>query len=429
VTSVVSADVAVVGAGPAGMAAAVRAHESGAHVLVLDDNPTAGGQIWRGGGRTQSGRQAQRWRSQFNSLASFAIGNCRVVAGESKPLKLLIETAEGTREIAPRQLIVATGAREIFLPFPGWTLPGIMGAGGLQAMAKSGLPVAGKRIVVAGSGPLLLAVAAYLRSHGAQVKLIAEQTPRANLIRFGMHLMRHPGKLAQAAQLQFTLRGTPYLQDCWISEAEGDGRLQSVKLRRGEKTWTEDCDYAAVAYGLYPNAEPAWLLGCGASGIFVSVDELQRTSVQNVFCAGECTGIGGVDLSILEGEIAGYAAAGNIEQARALFGKRRSAQTFAQALNSAFALREELKSLPRPETFVCRCEDVTFARLQTMPSFRAAKLHTRCGMGPCQARVCGPAAEFLFGWRTESVRPPLLPARVGTLAGGYRKEEETLARR
>jgi NADPH-dependent 2,4-dienoyl-CoA reductase/sulfur reductase-like enzyme len=409
------------------MAAALRAHESGASVLVLDDNPTAGGQIWRGGEGTQSGRQAREWLTQFNSLAKFTINNCRVVAGQAKPLKLLVEGAEGASEIAPRRLIVATGAREIFLPFPGWTLPGVMGVGGLQAMAKTGLPIAGKRIVVAGSGPLLLAVAAYLRGHGAQVNLIAEQARSAKLVRFGMQLVRQPGKLAQAAQLQFSLRGIRYLKGCWITEAEGDGRVRSVRLRGGAKTWSEDCDYVAVAYGLYPNAELALMLDCRMSGTFVSVDKMQRTSIDDVFCAGECTGIGGVDLSIVEGEIAGYAAAGKIERARGLFNKRRRAQSFAKALNSAFALRDDLKTLPSENTFVCRCEDVTYARLESMPSFRAAKLHTRCGMGPCQARVCGPAAEFLFGWRTESIRPPLLPARLGSLAGERAKDEEILA--
>lgn len=422
-----SPDLAVVGAGPAGMAAAVRAHQSGARVLVLDDNPTPGGQIWRGGGRTQGASQAQHWLREFQPLQKFTISNCRVIAGDAKPLKLIVETAGDAREIAPRQLVIATGAREIFLPFPGWTLPGVMGVGGLQAMAKSGLPIAGKKIVVAGSGPLLLAVAVYLRRHEARVKLIAEQASRAKLARFGIGLSRQPGKLVQAAGLQLRLLGVPYRQGCWIEEAEGDGKLRSVRLRSGSKTWTEDCDYAAVAYGLYPNTELAALLGCRMSGTSVAVDELQRTSVENVLCAGECTGIGGVDLSSIEGQIAGYAASGEMNQARGLFGQRRRAQAFAAALNSAFALRDELKHLPRADTFICRCEDVTFARLQNVRSFHAAKLHTRCAMGPCQGRVCGPAADFLFGWRTESIRPPLFPARLGTLSLEQIEEEEISA--
>ncbi len=388
-------DIAVVGAGPAGIAAATKAEASGARVLVLDDNSGPGGQIWRGSDRR---------------LPS-GVFDCRVVSADANPLKLVVEGTEPW-EVRPRKLIIATGAREIFLPFPGWTLPGVFGVGGLQGMAKSGLPIAGKKIVVAGSGPLLLAVAAHLRSHGAQIKLIAEQAPRANLIRFASRLISEPGKLAQAIALQSRLLGVPYLQDCWIEEALGDGKLHSVRLRRGQRTWTENCDYAAVAFGLCPNTELAALLGCRLTGTAV-VDQFQSTSVENVYSAG---GVGGVDLSIVEGEIAGYAAAGQIDKARKLFARRMRAQTFASALDSTFEVRDELKRLPRPDTIVCRCEDVTFSRLQQVASFREAKLHARCGMGPCQGRVCGPAADFLFGWRTESIRPPVFPARLGTLA-------------
>ncbi|HEX4749019.1 MAG TPA: FAD/NAD(P)-binding oxidoreductase [Bryobacteraceae bacterium] len=408
-------DIAVIGAGPAGMAAAVRAQESGARVAVLDDNPTAGGQIWRGGERTQTGALARRWLEKFKSVDQFAITNCSVVSAEVDPLKLLLETSDRTEIVRPQKIVLATGAREMFLPFPGWTLPGVMGVGGLQAIAKSGLPIEGKKIVVAGSGPLLLAVAAHLKRHGAQVKLIAEQASRGALAGFALQLLRSPGKLFQAGGLQLSLMGIPYLQDCWVTEAHGDGQLKSVTLRGASKTWTEECDYAAVAYGLYPNTELAALLGCKMFGAVVAVNELQRTSISNVYCAGESSGIGGVDLALVEGEIAGYAAAGQEPAARKLFGARKRAQAFANALNSAFALRSELRTLPRPETFVCRCEDVTFKRLQSVSSFRAAKLHTRCGMGPCQGKVCGPAADFLVGWRTESIRPPVFPARLGTL--------------
>jgi NAD(P)H-nitrite reductase large subunit len=220
------------------------------------------------------------------------------------------------------------------------------------------------------------------------------------------------------------LAGTPYFEGSWIEEAFGDGRLQGVRVRRGSKTWMEQCDCAAIGFGLYPNSELASLLGCRMQGPFVAVDELQRSSIPDVYCAGECTGIGGVDLSLLEGEIAGYGATGQSGRACKLFGKRRRARDFANTLNATFVLRHELKQLLRPETIVCRCEDVTYAQVQKTHSFREAKQHTRCGMGPCQGRVCGPAADFLFGWRTESVRPPVFPARLGALTfEGTEKEE------
>ena len=163
--------------------------------------------------------------------------------------------------------------------------------------------------------------------------------------------------------------------------------------------------------------ELAALLGCRLGAAGVEVDEYQQTSVPGVYCAGEATGIGGLDLSLVEGEIAGYAAAGKPERRGARFAARESHRRFAAALERAFALRDELKSLPQDDTLVCRCEDVTFGRVRACSGWREAKLHTRCGMGPCQGRVCGGAVEFLLGWKAESVRPPVFPARIESLSG------------
>jgi len=397
-------DVLVVGAGPAGLAAARRASESGARVAVLDDNPAPGGQIWR------AGAEPRRWLGNYEVICG-----ARVVANPERG-RLTLETLTESWEGRYRALILATGARERFLPFPGWTLPNVMGAGGLQALAKSGLPIAGKRILVAGSGPLLLAVAHYLRGHAARVPLIAEQAEPGVLRRFAASLVAHPGKLIQAVQLRAGLLGLPYLTSCWPVSAQGQGRLESVTLRRGARTWTVPCDYLACGFGLIPNTELAELAGCriGASG--VAVDDYQQTSVEGVYCAGEATGIGGLDLALVEGEIAGYMAAGRSKAAGALFRARQKHRRFAEALERAFALRDELRALPRDETLVCRCEDVSFGRVRACAGWREAKLHTRCGMGSCQGRVCGGAVEFLLGWRAESVRPPLFPARIESLA-------------
>jgi hypothetical protein len=141
-----------------------------------------------------------------------------------------------------------------------------------------------------------------------------------------------------------------------------------------------------------------------------------RTSVEDVYCAGEPTGIGGVDLSLLEGQIAGLAAAGRQSAAQPLIRKRRARVGFVRALAEACRLDPQLRGLARGQTIVCRCEDVRFETLAPRASWREAKLHTRCGMGPCQGRICGGATEFLFGWGTDSVRPPVFPARVSSLA-------------
>jgi D-hydroxyproline dehydrogenase subunit alpha len=397
-------DVLVIGAGPAGIAAATRAHESGARVVVVDDNWSAGGQIWRG-----------MRKPPLEMPGIETLFGAQVIAPGSHERTLLLEDSGKAFEIGFKKLILATGARELFLPFPGWTLPGVMGTGGLQALVKSGLEIQGKTVVIAGSGPLLLAVAAYLHKAGARIKLIAEQAARRAVYSFAFHMIRYPAKVIQAAALKLSLAGMPYLPGCWAEAAEGDGRLERIRLRQGSKSWTEDCDYAGIAYGLYSNTELGSLLGCRLQVHTIATDEWQRTSADDVFAAGECTGIGGVDLSLVEGEIAGYAACGQTARASRLFGKRSRARRFAGSLDRAFTLREELRTLPHPATIVCRCEDVRYENLRQMTSFREAKLHTRCGMGPCQARICGPATEFLFGWRTGSVRPPILPARAVSL--------------
>ncbi|MFN7928109.1 MAG: FAD/NAD(P)-binding oxidoreductase [Blastocatellia bacterium] len=407
-------DVLIIGGGPAGLAAAVAARQSGAQVAVVDDNPYPGGQIWRGEHAHASPPAAAHWFARVQTAQPEFINGAQIY-DQPEAGVLLAETLAGKRELHYQKLILATGARERFLPFPGWTLPGVAGAGGLQALVKSGLPIAQKKVVVAGTGPLLLAVAAYLRKRGANVLLIAEQSPVSRLLSFGMGLWRWPGKIVQALQLKTELRGIPHLTNCWIEAAHGAGQLQRVTLRRGARSWDVACDYLACGFHLVPNVELAVLLGCGLRDGAVQVDEMQATTVSDIYCAGEPTGIGGLELSLVEGQIAGFAATEQPEQAQQLFAERATAQKFATLLNRAFALREELRHLPLADTLVCRCEDVTLARVQESSSWRAAKLHTRCGMGPCQGRICGPAIEFLFDWQPESVRPPVFPVKVGSL--------------
>ena len=391
------------------MAAAVRPRESGSRVLVLDDNPAAGGQIWR---NTPS---ASVWFRKLAASGAEVLTGASAVDGDAQRKVVIAEQQDRILEIEYGKLILATGARELFLPFPGWTMPNVMGVGGLQALVKSGLPVKGKRIVVAGTGPLLLAAAAYFRKKGAIVPVIAEQTSWARIARFSLQLLRHPAKLLQAAALRIALRHSRYLTSCWVEAASGDGRVQSVRLRQGGSIWHERCDYLAIAYGFKPNIELPVLLNCECTSKRVQVDPFQQTSQKDIYCAGECTGIGGVDLSILEGEIAGYAASGRLDRAEKLLRKRKKARRFAAALEHAFGPRGELKELPRPDTIVCRCEDVIWQRLRSMPSWREAKLYTRCGMGPCQGRICGPILEFLLGSHPESIRPPVFPARIEAL--------------
>jgi len=420
------ADVIVVGAGPAGIAAATAAARHGRSVLLLDDNPAAGGQIWRGGieapaQRANRGENARRNKALRNLASSGAVllAGYRVFdAPAPHTLSALRETSTDAEAVALQydHLILATGARERFLPFPGWTLPGVFGAGGLQALVKGGFPVQGKRVAVAGSGPLLLAVAAHLREYGAHVVCVVEQATTSQLVLFAASLWSRPAKVLQGIGYRAALGKAPYRTGCWPVAAFGDeasGLLKSVRFTDGAETWDEPCDMLACGFHLVPNTELASLLGCKLRGDFVAVDEQQQTSVANVYCAGEPTGIAGLDAALVQGEIAGLACAG--QKTGPLRARNAAEQRFAARLEIAFRLRPELRLLPSPETIVCRCEDVTYGDLASRAGWTDAKLQTRCGMGPCQGRICGPATQTLFGWTPKSIRPPLFPVPVNAL--------------
>ena len=410
----VTTDVLIAGGGPAGMSAALAASTiAGVKVTVVDDNPRLGGQIWRAElGKTKS-RAARDLIELIDAERIEVLNNASVFAADQNSIRA--ETPYGRIDIDYRKLILATGARERFLPFPGWTLPNVFGTAGLQALVKGGMSVEGRRVVVAGTGPLLLVVAEYLKSKGARVVAVCEQTSNRQLDKFALGLWRSPSKIAQGIALRTKLRGVPYYRNSWVVGALGGRELSGVTIRRFGKVVKLECDLLACGFHLVPNTELAQLLGCELSDGFVSVDEYQQTSVPDVYCAGEPTGIGGVDASLVEGEIAGYSATDRFDEADKLFGERDRTTAFAQALDRAFALRDELKDLAADSTMVCRCEDVQYGKLTEYSDFQTAKLQTRCGMGSCQGRVCGSAVEFLFGWQDRSVRPPIFPVKMENL--------------
>ncbi|WP_342120017.1 FAD/NAD(P)-binding oxidoreductase [Pseudoduganella sp. OTU4001] len=407
-------DIVIVGAGPAGLAAAHAAAEGG-RIAVIDDNPLAGGQIWRGGPAQWKDPRAQAlWQALEKADNVSFLPGTRVLM-QTRPGELLVQDAQQAHTIRYHRLILATGARELLLPFPGWTLPGVTGAGGLQALAKGGYPLQGKRVVVAGSGPLLLAVAATLKERGATIAAIVEQAGLPALAGFAAGLALTPSKALQALRLGATLRGIPYYADSYVSAACGEERLGAVLVQRKGASIGIACDYLACGYGLLPNTELARALGCAIEEGAVKTDPWQHTSAANILCAGEGTGVGGVDLALVEGRIAGLAASGRASEAQVHFGERDKWRGFAARLARVFAPREELRKLAQPDTIVCRCEDVCDSELREHPSWRSAKLHTRCGMGPCQGRICGNATDFLYGWRPDAVRTPISPARAGSI--------------
>jgi NADPH-dependent 2,4-dienoyl-CoA reductase/sulfur reductase-like enzyme len=416
----VHADVVVIGGGPAGIAAAVRAAEGGSRVVLLDESPNVGGQIWRHRTTATLEPEARRWVDRL------ARGRAEVHQGvavvdvvhdvQQKRFAIVAERlAGGTIVVVGRAVVLATGARERFLPFPGWTLPGVMGIGGAQALLKQGASFRGKRVVIAGTGPLMLPVAASMVGAGARLVLVAEQA-RASVVRdFAMSLLTHPDTLVKAAMYRLAFARTSYALGTWVTEATGSARVSAVTVTDGRSTRRVACDLLCTGYGLVPNVELPRLLGCATADGAVVVDDRQETSVRGVFAAGEVTGVGGVALSLAEGEAAGATAGGASRVDTALVRRRASLREMAARMEHTFAVRPELRSLAREDTIVCRCEDVRRGALVSLRDSRQAKLYTRAGMGACQGRVCGPALETLFGWSPGTVRLPVEPTRLSTL--------------
>jgi NADPH-dependent 2,4-dienoyl-CoA reductase/sulfur reductase-like enzyme len=336
---------------------------------------------------------------------------CKVVALAGHK-RLLLEDPERGWLLSYHKLILCTGARERLLPFPGWTLPGVTGAGGLQALIKGGLSVEGERVVVAGTGPLLLASAATARKNGARIVRVAEQAGPGAVGRFAMGLWQWPNKAIQA----LTLFSGAYRTAAHVVEAMGSDRLEAVRIQMGERVEEVACERLACGFSLVPNVEVAKALGCEVRDQAIVVDDWQASTLTDHYAAGECTGFGGSELALVEGRIAGLVAIDRQDQARALWPQRQRWQRFADRLNRAFALDPALKRLAVPDTLVCRCEDVAYASLVEHGTWSAAKLNTRCGMGACQGRICSTAAQTLFGWEPPMLRPPFSPARIATLA-------------
>ena len=408
------ARVVVVGGGPAGLAAATAAAEAGSSVLLVDEATAPGGQIWRPGSRSQRPASALRWIERLHRSGAQVVSEASVIDAVS-PERLVVDRRGSRLDVQGERLILATGSRELFLPFPGWTLPGVMGVGGAQALSKTGVSFRGRRVVIAGSGPLLLPVAAALARDGAHLVTVAEQAPLTSVLAFAVGLWRQPSKVIEAARLRAAFANSAYRTGVWVEKVDGGETVSSVTLTDGSRSWTETCDIVGSSYGLVPNIELAVWLGCSVLDGAVEVDEDQSTSVDAVFCAGETTGIGGADLALVEGQIAGLIAAGEGSQSVTLKRQRRALRRVASRMEESFRPRDELLSRVEKTTTICRCEDVAWGQLDPVSSFRQAKLYTRVGMGACQGRVCGAALQLLEGWQADRVRSPHKPCRVGEL--------------
>jgi NADPH-dependent 2,4-dienoyl-CoA reductase/sulfur reductase-like enzyme len=429
--------VVIVGAGPAGIAAAKAARRAGADVTLLDAADQAGGQYHR----LPPGTYA---------TAGPRLGDCdwwpesavwsleRLDDGRPPRVHVLRGPADGTgRErhtFEPDALVLATGAHDRVLPFPGWDLPGVFTAGAAQALAKGERLAAGERPLIAGSGPFLLPVAAALLRIGAKVQAVLEANPGRTVLQGWAARPWQPaartGKAAELAAYAALLarHRVPYRTGRAVIEARGDGRVEEVVTARLRADWsvvpgteqTQDVDALCVTHGFSPQLELPVAAGCALREGFVQVDGDQATSSPGVYAAGEVTGIGGAPAARLEGVVAGWLAAGGAPGAlRTVRRHRDRARAFAVRLAAAHPIGAAWPGWLRTDTVVCRCEETTYGTLRAADqdiSPQALKLATRAGLGPCQGRVCGPTVAELTGRGDPHRRPIAQPIRLGELA-------------
>ncbi|MEU2062800.1 NAD(P)/FAD-dependent oxidoreductase [Streptomyces sp. NPDC013455] len=452
---------AVVGAGPAGLAAALAAAARGVHVTLVDAAGQAGGQFYRQPADALGARRPRTLHHQWRTWERLRSGLDRYrAAGRITHLTehhvwcVERDTASGTFGVhallGPAQeegatvradaVLLATGGYERVLPFPGWTLPGVVTAGGAQAMLKGSLVLPGRTAVVAGTGPLLLPVAAALAAAGARVAALVESAGPAALLRRAPALAAQPGKLAEGAGYAARLlrHGVRTLARHTVVAAHGTGRLEAVTVaalgRNGRprpgSARRVRCDTLAVGHGMLPHTDLAETLGCTLSGTAVRVDGEQRTDVPGVWAAGEATGVGGAALALAEGHIAGRSAAARLHGTApdprgwaAADRARTRLRAFAGALDAVYAPPAGWADAIGDDTVVCRCEEVTAGRVRDAVDtlgagdLRTVKLLTRAGMGWCQGRVCAPAVAGLAGCPlTPGRRPFARPVPLGVLA-------------
>lgn len=328
-------DLAIVGAGPAGLAAAVTAARLGLRVTLLDAGERPGGQFYRhpapGLGALRPQALHHDWRAFTAREAALRahVASGRIAhhpfhhvwtvvpdGADGWTLHAVAGPEEHAATYGARAVLLATGAYERQLPFPGWTLPGVIGAGGAQAMLKGGLVLPGRRVVVAGSGPLLLAVAGSLAAAGATVPAVAEAASYTAYAPQARALLRNPAKLAEGAVYGGALarHGIRLLTRHAVTEAHGRGRVEAVTVARLDRDWRPlpgtarriPCDALAVGHGLVPQLELATSLGCATlqapdGTVALDLDAAQRTSVPGIWSAGETGGIGGAQLALTEG--------------------------------------------------------------------------------------------------------------------------------
>jgi NADPH-dependent 2,4-dienoyl-CoA reductase/sulfur reductase-like enzyme len=420
-----SCDVCVVGAGAAGLSAARAAASAGASVVVLDAFPRPGGQYYMQPPATAgSVADSPQVADGAALIAEAERAGARILSGrevwgvfpEAGGFILHAAGDGGAVRVEARAVVVATGAHDRVVPFPGWTLPGVMTPGAGQRLAKlSGTPP-GRRTLVAGSGAFLLPVAASILKAGGHLAAVLEANDRP--LAAARIVARNPLIWREFARLAWPLfrARVPWYRGGVVVAALGDDRVRAARIaplkadgapELSQTFEIGDIDALLVGYGFRPHIELTAALGCAhgfdeaAGGWYcLAAAATGATSVPGVYVAGETRGIAGARPALLDGRIAGLAAAESLgfadtsrERAR-LVDRRRTPAAFAAALNAHFAPPAGLAAAITDDTVMCRCEDVTAGEVRAALADGAddafgAKLWTRAGMGLCQGRVCG----------------------------------------
>jgi NADPH-dependent 2,4-dienoyl-CoA reductase/sulfur reductase-like enzyme len=461
---------AVVGAGPAGLAAALAAAGQGVRVTVVDAARAPGGQFYRQPAAGLGARRPQALHHRWRTWRRLRDGLERQVAAgrvahladhhvwcverhPEGPRRFTVHALLGPGQEQPVEVradavLLATGGYEKVLPFPGWTLPGVVTAGGAQAMLKGGLVVSGRTAVVAGTGPLLLPVATGLTAAGVTVAALVESADPRALVRRTGALAGRADKLAEGAgyAVELLRRRVRTLVRHTVVDAQGGDRLEAVtvaaldtegRVRPGTERRIP-CDTLAVGHGMLPHTDLAETLGCRveSAGSRVWADDEQRTDVPGVWAAGEITGIGGAALSLAEGHIAGRSAAARLRgrvpdpgEWAAAAKSRGKMREFFDVLDDVYVPPAHWAEQVTDDTVACRCEEVTAGAVRAAVGelgagdVRTVKLLTRAGMGWCQGRMCGSAVAGIAGCDEAVARRPFAqPVPLGVLARAGKTE-------
>jgi NADPH-dependent 2,4-dienoyl-CoA reductase/sulfur reductase-like enzyme len=417
--------IAIVGAGPAGLAAAATLVDAGLRPVLIDEAPLPGGRIYQqppGGAPRPApalygfeAGKAARLHGLGEALAGRIVHRRETLAWNCFEGALDLLGPKGPDRFAFDALILATGATDLALPFPGWTLPGVTALGGAQIALKTQGCAIGRRVVFLGAGPLLPLVAWQYAAAGVEVAAVLDTTPFRAKLRGAPAMLASPATLAKGVSYVARLvrAGIAIHHDVRAPRAEGDGRVERVRFRAGGRERVVACDALGASFGLRSESQLADLAGCrfvfdARSGQWVPErDDAGRSSVRGVYLAGDGAGIGGADAAEHAGARAALALRADLGirpdpvQEAALAAQLARLDRFRRGLETAYPFPAHLLDDLPDDTLVCRCEGIDAGTLRRIvrdtgaPEVNRAKALCRVGMGRCQGRICGRAAAEL----------------------------------